>query len=106
MNESWADRRARIRDDLAECFASRSGISREDFRDIFLAERSAPSVADFIAQYIGDETVIEDIFGELAGRAGIDRKKIEDHFRREESFAQFGEHLLRAGAYSGQEGGG
>ncbi len=98
--KSWLEKREMIEGDLADSFSGRAaGISREDFVDIFLAAGSAPPIVDFNIQYLGDETVLEDIFDELSERTGLEQSRIENHYHREETFTQFGEHLLRAGAY-------
>mgnify|MGYP006285365503 FL=1 len=97
---SWSEKREMIEGDMADSFCGKAaGISREDFIDIFLASGPAPPIADFNIQYLGDETVLEKIFAELSDRTGLKESRIEDHYHREETFAQFGEHLLRAGAY-------
>ena len=99
-SKSWLEKREMIKEDLADSFSSRAaGISREDFIDLFLAGGSVPRIIDFNIQYLGDETVIEDIFASLSERTGLDKSRIKDHYHRDETFPQFGEHLLRAGAY-------
>jgi len=99
MKKSWLDKRESIINDIAGCFAGKSGISVKDFRDVFLVPGSASPIMDFNTQYLGDEAVLKEIFDELSDRTGLDTSRIEDHYHREETFAQFGEHLLRAGAY-------
>ncbi|MBD3179204.1 MAG: hypothetical protein GF417_06210 [Candidatus Latescibacteria bacterium] len=101
MKESWLEKREKIRGDIAESFSLKSGISVEDFRSIFLGEVTTPPIIDFNTQYLGDISILGEIFSALSERTGLEEKRIKSHYHREETFAQFAEHLLRAGAYEG-----
>ena len=96
----WLEKRSRIRIDVADAFSERSGISREDFLEIFYDAAVQPPIGDFSAEYIADEDVLAKIFDRLADLTGLDDSVVENHYHPEESFPQFAEHLLRAGAYS------
>jgi hypothetical protein len=96
---SWLEKKQRIRNDLAAVFAGRTGISVGDFLDIFFDPERPPTIGDFAAQYVPDRDTLTGILLELAERTGLDLERIRSHYYRKESFAQFGEHLLRAGAY-------
>jgi hypothetical protein len=96
----WRDKRSRIRIDFADAFSERSGIAREDFFETFYDADPPPPIGDFSAQYIADEEELEQIFSEIAELTGLDRARVKGHYHSEESFPQFAEHLLRAGAYS------
>ncbi len=95
----WSEKRSRIREDVADAFSERSGISREDFLEIFYDAEAPPPIGDFYAQYIADEEALGQIFSALAESTGLPEDKVGDHFDPGESFPQFAEHLLRAGAY-------
>lgn len=95
----WREKRSRIRNDVADAFAERSGIARKDFLEIFYDATTPPLIGDFSAQYIADEDVLGQILAAIAESTGLREIKVEDHYHPEESFPQFAEHLLRAGAY-------
>ena len=96
----WRGRRSRIRTDVAESFSKRTGIALKDFLELFYDAAAPPPIGDFTAQYIADEQVLQEIFSSIAALTGLDKAKVEGHYHPEESFPQFAEHLLRAGAYS------
>ena len=96
----WCEKRSRIRIAMAGAFSERSGIAREDFLEIFYDAATPPPIGDFSAQYLADEDVLEKIFSEIAELTGLDAAVVMGHLHSEESFPQFAEHLLRAGAYS------
>lgn len=85
---------------MADVFSERSGISREEFLEIFYDAETPPPIGDFSAQYIADEDVLEAVFSEIANLTGLDGSKAKGHYHPEETFPQYAEHLLRAGAYS------
>jgi hypothetical protein len=95
----WSEKRERIRLDIAKEFSSRSSIGEEDFLDVFYDSVPPPPIGDFSSQYVADEETLGEILSALSARTELDVAKIENHFDREESFPQFAEHLLRAGAY-------
>jgi hypothetical protein len=96
---SWREKRIRIESDLADCFANRSSIGEKDFIRIFFYRTSSPSIGDFNSQYLADDKQLDEIFADIAKRTGLEKKKIDSHYDRNETFTQFGEHLLRSGAY-------
>ncbi len=96
---NWRDKQSRIRIDVTAAFSERSGISKEDFLKIFFDAKPPPPIGDFSAQYIADEEVLEQILSRIAELTGLDRARVKGHYHSEESFPQFAEHLLRAGAY-------
>jgi hypothetical protein len=96
----WHAKQSRIRFDVTDAFSERSGIAREDFLEIFYDAKPPPPIGDFSAQYIADEEVLEQILSHIAELTGLDRVRVKGHYHSEESFPQFAEHLLRAGAYS------
>jgi hypothetical protein len=93
-----------MRLDMARAFSGRSGISAEDFVRIFYDPASPPLIGDFDSEYISDGAVLEEILADLSEATGLGIDRIKSHFSRTETFAQFGEHLLRAGAYCGEGG--
>ena len=100
---SWREKRIRIRSDLADCFANRVGIDKKDFLKIFFSITSSPSIGDFNGQYLAGDKQLDDIFIILARKTGLDKKKVNFHYNRNETFSQFAEHLLRSGAYNKTE---
>ena len=94
---SWTEKRKWIYGEIAGAFASRTGISREDFLRIYVEAEKPPSISDFEAQYIPDSETLDDILDALGETTGVGKKVIA-HYDRRESFVQFAEHLLRAGA--------
>jgi len=94
---SWTERRRRIYVEIAEAFSSRTGISSEDFIEIYIESEKPPPVSDFEAQYIPDRETLTDILDALGDSTGTG-EKASAHYDRRESFVQFAEHLLRAGA--------
>lgn len=94
---SWTERRKRLYGAIARAFASRTAISEEDFLDIYVQADPPPPISDFEAQYVPDRETLDGILETLGESAGIGGKAAS-HYDRRESFAQFAEHLLRAGA--------
>jgi len=95
----WSEKRSKIRDDVADAFSERSGVAREDFLEIFYDAEAPPPIGDFSAQYIADEEALGQILSALAESTGLPEERVDDHYDPGESFPQFAEHLLRAGAY-------
>jgi hypothetical protein len=95
----WRDRRERIRIDIARAFSDRSGIDENDFLEIFYDSLPPPPIGDFDSQYLADEETLDEILSALSASIGLEVSRISGHYDREESFPQFAEHLLRAGAY-------
>ena len=95
----WHDRRDRIKLDIARAFSDRSGIDDADFLEIFYDSVPPPPIGDFNSQYLADEETLDEILSALSASIGLEVSKISGHYDREESFPQFAEHLLRAGAY-------
>lgn len=96
---SWLEKRKMMRRDIADAFSDRTGIGKDDFLEIFFDSTSPPPIGDFNSQYVADSASLEEIFSALGDLIGVGSGKIKSHYHREESFPQFGEHLLRAGAY-------
>lgn len=97
----WIEKRSRIRRDITAAFSGRTSISADDFQRIFCdPDRPAP-IGDFNSQYLPSEAVLTEILDALGKSTGIDRERLASYYRRDESFSQFGERLLRAGAYGG-----
>jgi hypothetical protein len=96
----WREKRERMRLDVARAFSDRSGISLDDFLRIFYDAVPPPSIGDFNSQYLADDETLTEILSDIAELTGLNVSKIENHYHSEESFPQFAEHLLRAGAYS------
>ncbi len=94
---SWTERRTRVYREIAEAFASKTGISSRDFLGIYIEAEKPPPISDFEAQYIPDSETLEDILDALGDSTGVGEKAAA-HYDRRESFSQFAEHLLRAGA--------
>ena len=97
---SWLGNRKRMRLDIAKEFSARSGVSAADFVRLFYDPVFPPLIGDFDSQYISDGGVLEEILSALGQATGLATVKIRSYFSRNETFAQFGEHLLRAGAYT------
>lgn len=97
---SWTEKRSWIYGEIAEAFASRTGISSEDFLEIYVKAEKPPPISDFEAQYVPDRETLEDILTSLGEATGAG-EKVMVHYDRRESFVQFAEHLLRAGAGEG-----
>ena len=98
---SWTESRKRIYGEIAEAFASRTGISRDDFLEIYIEREGPPPIGDFEAQYVPDGETLDDILEALGESTGVGGKAAA-HYDRRESFVQFAEHLLRVGA-AGEE---
>ena len=96
---SWLRNRKRIRRDIAKAFAERSGISEADFLRFFYDPATPAVIGDFDGQYVSDAAVLEEILGALSEATGLERAVVRSYFSRTETFPQFAEHLLRAGAY-------
>jgi hypothetical protein len=94
---SWTERRKWIYGEVAAAFSSRTGISRRDFLGIYIEPGGPPPISDFEAQYIPDEETLGDILEKLGESTGVGDKAAA-HYDRRESFVQYAEHLLRAGA--------
>ncbi len=99
---SWTEKRVWIYGEIAEAFASRTGISSEDFLEIYVEAEKPPPISDFEAQYVPDSGTLDDILEKLGESTGAG-EKVTAHYDRRESFVQFAEHLLRAGAGEGGE---
>ena len=97
---SWLDIRKRMRLDIAKAFSARSGASAQDFLLVFYDPLMPPVIGDFDSQYISDEAVLQEILAALSEATGLKLSLVRSYFSRTETFAQLGEHLLRAGAYS------
>jgi hypothetical protein len=100
---SWTERRKWIYREIADLFASRTSISVEDFKEIYIDREPPPPISDFEAQYIADEETLDRILEDLGRSIGIGERAAANYDRRE-SFIQFAEHLLRAGAGLPKEG--
>ncbi len=96
---SWMDKRRQIREDMAEVFSSYTSISRDNFLSRFYDPGDPPTIGDFDNHFIPDRSTEEQILSALARELSLDEEKVESHYHREETFPQFGEHLLRIGAY-------
>jgi hypothetical protein len=96
----WLKKRGLMRRDMARAFSARSGICSEDFLRIFYDPIFPPLVGDFDTEYIPDASVVDEILADLGRSTGLALSVVKSYFTRSESFAQFGEHLLRAGAYA------
>ncbi|MCK4549127.1 MAG: hypothetical protein KAU49_03120 [Candidatus Krumholzibacteria bacterium] len=94
---SWTERRNWIYSEIADAFASRTGISSKDFLKVYVEAEKPPPISDFEAQYIPDSETLKNILEALGESAGVGEKTVA-HYDRRESFVQFAEHLLRAGA--------
>jgi hypothetical protein len=99
---TWKGRREWIYGEIAEAFASRTGIGMVDFLKIYIEGDEPPSVGDFETQYIPDRETLDDILDALGEATGTG-SKARSHYDRRESFVQFAEHLLRAGAHEREE---
>lgn len=99
---SWTEKRKWIYGEIAEAFASRTGISSKDFLEIYVEAEKPPPISDFEAQYVPDGETLEDILEALGESTGVEEKTTA-HYDRRESFVQLAEHLLRAGAGEGDE---
>lgn len=95
----WREKRERIRLDIARAFSDRSGLGEAGFLQIFYDSVPPPPIGDFNSQYLADEETLDEILSALSASIGLDSAKVRSHYDREESFPQFAEHLLRAGAY-------
>jgi hypothetical protein len=94
---SWTEKRERIYGKIAEAFSSMTGISSDDFIEIYIEAEKPPPISDFEAQYIPDSGTLDDILDRLGEATGTGEKAAV-HYDRRESFVQLAEHLLRAGA--------
>ncbi len=88
---------------IADAFSSRTGISRKDFLGIYVEAENPPPMSDFEAQYVPDAETLAGILESLGESTGLGGKTVANYDRRE-SFVQFAEHLLRAGAQGGGMG--
>jgi hypothetical protein len=94
---SWTERRRWIYGEIAVAFSSKTSISRDDFLEIYMEAEEPPPISDFEAQYVPDRETLDDIVESLGRALGVGDKAAA-HYDRRESFAQYAEHLLRAGA--------
>jgi len=101
--DSWLRNRKRIRLDIAKAFSARSGIGEADFVQLFYDPAVPPVIGDFDSQYVSDAAVLDEILTALSEATGLERALIRSYFARTETFPQFAEHLLRAGAYSSEK---
>jgi hypothetical protein len=99
---NWTDKRYWIYSKIAEAFSSRTGISGGDFLEIYVEAEEPPPISDFEAQYIPDGETLDDILEVLGESTGVGEKAVA-HYDRRESFPQYAEHLLRAGAGEEEE---
>lgn len=99
MAMSWIEKRKRIREDIAEAISSYTGISRERFLSRFFDSANPPTIGDFSSHYLPEKKTRQQILSALADKTSLDVDKVESHYHRKETFSQFGEHLLRVGAY-------
>ena len=100
---SWTERRRWIYGEIARVFASRTSIGTEDFMTVYIEPEDPPPISDFETQYVPDRETLDGII-EALGRSTGTGKKAESHYDRRESFVQYAEHLLRAGAGKGEDG--
>jgi hypothetical protein len=100
---SWTGRRNWIYGEIADAFAAKTGIGREDFLEIYIEREEPPAIGDFETQYIPDRETLDGILTALGEATGTG-DKAGAHYDRRESFAQYAEHLLRAGARKNGEG--
>jgi hypothetical protein len=96
----WLQNRKRMRLDITKAFSGRTGIGAGEFARIFYDPDLPPLIGDFDGEYISDCNVLEEILSEMSKATGLPIALVRSYFSRKETFAQFGEHLLRAGAYS------
>lgn len=89
---------------IAEAFAARTAISREDFSRIYLEAADPPSIGDFETQYIPDRETLSGIFEILGRSSGVGADKAATHYDRRKSFTQYAEHLLRVRSQGGGTG--
>jgi len=100
---SWTERRRRMYGEIADAFSARTGISVEDFLEMYMEAENPPPISDFEAQYIPDEETLAGILRSLGESTGLGEKTAV-HYDRRESFVQFAEHLLRVEAPGGERG--
>jgi hypothetical protein len=96
----WLRKRTLMRLEIARAFSARSGITAKDFLRIFYDPPFPPLIGDFDAEYLSDAAVVDEILSDMGRSTGLKIALVRSYFSRTETFAQFGEHLLRAGAYS------
>ncbi|MDD4857407.1 MAG: hypothetical protein PHD74_04785 [Candidatus Krumholzibacteria bacterium] len=96
----WLENRKRMRLDIIKAFSAKTGIGAEDFARIFYDPAFPPLIGDFDGEYISDADVLDETLSEMSRSTVLPIGIVRSYFSRKETFAQFGEHLLRAGAYS------
>lgn len=99
FRHGWIEKRERARKDLSNAFSSKSGISSNVFLIEYYDASFLPSIGDFEARYIPDSKTLDEIFLDLSRVMNIPVKTVSSVFSRKETFPQFAERLLRAGAY-------
>ena len=95
----WIEKRKRIRLDLAREFSNRSGIAADAFLRSFYDAPSLPSIREFQIRFVPDAGTLEEIIAAVGAATGLAGKAVKTHFSGRDTFPQFGERLLRAGAY-------
>ncbi|RJR29834.1 MAG: hypothetical protein C4574_03005 [Candidatus Latescibacterota bacterium] len=98
----WIDKRKRIRLDIAREFSGRSGISAGVFLRSFYDASILPSIREFQIRFVPDAGTLDEIFAALGAATGLAAKAVASHFSGRDTFPQFGERLLRAGAYEAE----
>lgn len=99
---SWIRKRRAVTGMLVQVFSEKTSISADDMMRIYIEPEKPLPMSDFESQYVPDEETLEDILEKLSGMTGIGDGEATRLYDREETFKQFAERLLRAGA--GEEG--
>jgi hypothetical protein len=97
---SELEKRKRIKGDLAEVIGKRTSISITEVLENFYETDSPMTIDEFVDMYAAGPDTLEDIFSDLSDATGLGVSTIRAKFRLAKTFRQFGEHLVRAGAYS------
>lgn len=87
---------------IVQVFSEKTSISADDMMRIYIEPEKPLPMSDFESQYVAGEEILDEILEELSGRAGIGEGGAGRLYDRDETFPQFAERLLRAGA--GEEG--
>ncbi len=97
----WLEKRKRIRADLSREFSARAAIGPADFLRSFYDAPAPPCMHEFRSRYIPDAGTLDEILAAIASRTGLAARAVEARFSGTDTFPQFGERLLRSGAYAG-----
>ncbi len=95
---SWIRKRRAIKSVLARVFSAKTSISAGDMTKRYFESAAPPPMSDFEKQYVPDEDTLDELLEDVSTEAGLESGEAARLYDRDETFPQFVERLLRAGA--------